>query len=62
MTAADIKIQVIHYYLVFLPFATYKRVGEAVVLTVFGMVVYRRVGTVRNICGINLKARANHVT
>lgn len=41
-----------HYVLVFIPFATYKQVGEVALLTVFGLPVYKRAGHVRSLFGI----------
>lgn len=40
------------YVFVVIPFATYKRVGEIGVLTVFGIPVYKHVGQVRSLFGI----------
>lgn len=40
------------YVLVFIPFATYKRVGEVALLTVFGLPVYKRAGDARSLFGI----------
>ncbi|MCV0420135.1 MAG: hypothetical protein K5804_17980 [Microbacterium sp.] len=44
------------YRIVFIPFATYKRVGEVSILTVLGMPVYRRVGDIRSLFGIGYHA------
>lgn len=45
-----------HYVLVFVPFATYKQVGEVALLTVFGLPVFKRVGDSRSLLGIVYRA------
>ena len=40
------------YRFVFIPFATYKRVGDIRLLTVFGIPLYKRVGDARSLFGV----------
>lgn len=40
------------YRFVFIPFATYKRVDDIRLLTVFGLPIYKRVGDARSIFGV----------
>lgn len=44
------------YVFVVIPFATYKRVGEIGILTVFGIPVYKHVGDVRSLLGVTYRA------
>lgn len=43
---------VVEYRILFIPFGTYKRIGEVAILTIWGMPVYKRVGKVSSIFGI----------
>ena len=42
--------------IVFIPFATYRRAGDIVKVTVLGVPVYRRIGDLVNCCGIQYHA------
>jgi len=43
----------VEYRIVFFPIATFIRLGEKERLSVFGVPVYRKVGSVKSILGIN---------
>ena len=47
------------YVFVIFPFATYKRVGEIGLLTVFGIPIYKRVDAVRSLFGFKYVARCS---
>ncbi len=48
-----IEVRCTKYYVVFFPIATYKRIGNVSILTVFGVPVYKRVDRVRSLCGFS---------
>lgn len=57
MAKVDLTIECSRYCIFLFPVATFKRIGEACVLTVFGMPVYKRIGDVSWLLGFTRQVK-----
>ncbi len=61
MIKSEIEIKVTHaeYKIVFIPFATFRKVGKLSLLTILGIRVFQSVGEVSNLLGFTWRAHDN---
>lgn len=56
MAKLNMELKVVEYKIVFFPVATYRKIGDAEVLTVLGMKIWQKVGDARRLFWITLTA------